>query len=77
MVLRSAAAVENWDGDWRLWLALEDSWESGCWGQRVASRECVFCRDDKSAGRERGWGCSAVSASDCQLVLPGLLGRLK
>lgn len=67
-------AVENWDGEMISWSMPEGSWELEFFEVHAISKDCVFGRDDRSAGRDRGWGSGSFSSSGCHLALPGMSG---
>lgn len=76
LLLGSAEAVEDWDGEMISGLASEGSWEVGCFEALVASEGWGVCRGGRPTERDRGWGPGGFSSSACHLHLPGMSGRL-
>ena len=74
LLLGSAEAVEDWDGEMISGLASEGSWEVGCFEELVASEGCGVCRGGRPTERDRGWGPGGFSSSACHLDLPGMSG---
>lgn len=74
LLLGSAEAVEDWDGEMISGLASEGSWEVGCFEALVASEGWVVCRGGRPTERDRGWGPGGFSSSACHLHLPGMSG---
>lgn len=71
LLLGSAEAVEDWDGEMISGLASEGSWEVGCFEALVASEGWGVCRGGRPTERDRGWGPGGFSSSACHLHLPG------
>lgn len=74
LLLGSAEAVEDWDGEMISGLASEGSWEVGCFEVLVASEGWGVCRGGRPTERDRGWGPGGFSSSACHLHLPGMSG---
>lgn len=74
LLLGSAEAVEDWDGEVISWLASEGGSGVRFLEEMVVSEGWGLCRDGRLAGRDWVWGSGMSSSSGCHLGSPGMLG---